>query len=170
MRYNVDIGDVSFEVMIEPGGIYLNGQSIEVSEEVIVGTNLHSFLIGRKPHRILANREETGRWDLQLRGRHYCAEVRDEHAYGMEKMAGEGLDGGTPQPVRAPMPGLIVTVEVSEGDLVESGQILVIAEAMKMENELIADMEAQVGTVHVIPGQVVEKDEVLMDLLSIKDG
>ena len=64
----------------------------------------------------------------------------------------------------------MVTVEVSAGDLVESGQSLVIVEAMKMENELIADLEAQVGTVHVIPGQVVEKDEVLMDLLSIKDG
>ena len=170
MRYNVDICDVNFEVVIEPGGIYLNGQSIEISEEVIVGTDLHSFLIGQESHQIFANRGEAGRWDLQLRGRHYCAEVRDEHAYGMEKMVGEGLDGGTPQPVRAPMPGLIVTVEVSAGDLVESGQSLVIVEAMKMENELIADLEAQVGTVHVIPGQVVEKDEVLMDLLSIKDG
>ena len=170
MRYNVDIGDTNFEVVIEPGEIHLDGQSIEVSEEMIVGTDLHSFLIGRESYRILANREESGRWNLQLRGRRYCVDVRDEHVQGIRKILGESSVGRTPQPVRAPMPGLIVTVEVSEGDLVQPGRSLVIVEAMKMENELIAEMEARVGAIHVISGQVVEKDEILVDLLPIKDG
>lgn len=170
MRYNVDISDTNFEVMIEPGEIHLDGQSIEVSEEVIVGTDLHSFLIGRESYRILANREEAGQWNLQLRGRRYCVDVRDEHAQGIRKILGGSSVGRTPQPVRAPMPGLIVTVEVSEGDLVESGRSLVIVEAMKMENEVIAEMEGRVGAIHVISGQVVEKDEILMDLLPMKDG
>jgi biotin carboxyl carrier protein len=61
------------------------------------------------------------------------------------------------------MPGLVVRVEVSEGDEVGPGQGLVIVEAMKMENELRADVAARVKAVHVKPGEAVEKDQVLID-------
>ncbi len=78
------------------------------------------------------------------------------------------MDRG-PQPVCAPMPGVIVSVAVEEGDLVESGRRLVIVEAMKMENDLTAEMEARIGHILVTAGQVVAKDEILMELLSV-DG
>ncbi len=169
MRYHVDIGDATFEVVIEPEGIFLDGQSIDVSDETIVGTDVHSFLIGRESYRILAQREGAGKWDLQLRGRHYRVGVLDEHAHRIREMTGGGSVGRGPQPVRAPMPGEIVKVVVKEGDLVEPGRGLVIMEAMKMENELTAEVGARVGAIHVIAGQVVAKDEILMDMLSVKD-
>ena len=168
MRYHVDIGDATFEVVIDPEGISLDGRSVDVSHEAIVGTDVHSFLIGRESHRILAQREGAGRWDLQLRGRHYRAGVLDEHAHRIREMIGRGSVGRGPQPVRAPMPGVILKIEVREGDLVESGRGLVIVEAMKMENELIAEVKARVGAIHVIAGQAVAKDEILMDMLSVK--
>jgi len=169
MRYHIDIGDDTFEVVIEPGGIHVDGQPVDVSEEVIAGTDLHWFLIGRESHRIIARRERAGRWDLQLRGRCHSAVVLDEHAHKIREMAGgDPVDRG-PQPVRAPMPGVIVSVAVEEGDLVESGRRLVIVEAMKMENDLTASMEARIGHIHVTAGQVVEKDEILMELLSVDD-
>ena len=62
------------------------------------------------------------------------------------------------------MPGLVVKVQVEEGDHVEVGRGLVIVEAMKMENELKAEAAGVVARIHVEPGQAVEKDQILVDL------
>jgi biotin carboxyl carrier protein len=61
------------------------------------------------------------------------------------------------------MPGLVVKVEVEEGDPVRKGQGLVIVEAMKMENELRSGGEALVRNVLIAPGETVEKDQVLIE-------
>jgi pyruvate carboxylase subunit B len=64
------------------------------------------------------------------------------------------------------MPGLVVRVEVAEGQAVEAGAGLVVVEAMKMENELRATRAGMVKTVHVAVGQAVEKGAALVTLAS----
>jgi pyruvate carboxylase subunit B len=59
---------------------------------------------------------------------------------------------------------MVVRVEVEEGDVVRAGQGVVIVEAMKMENELVAETEGIVTRVHVSEGEAVEKDQLLVDL------
>ena len=66
--------------------------------------------------------------------------------------------------VKPPMPGKIVTVAVNEGDEVKAGQVLVILEAMKMQNEIAAPSAGTVKKVHVKPGQNVEGKDVLIEL------
>jgi biotin carboxyl carrier protein len=68
-----------------------------------------------------------------------------------------------PRPVRAPMPGLIVRVEVEPGQEVRAGQPIVIMEAMKMENELRAEAAGLVARVLVAAGQPVEKGAILVE-------
>jgi pyruvate carboxylase subunit B len=62
------------------------------------------------------------------------------------------------------MPGMIVRVNVSEGDAVQAGQGLVVMEAMKMENELRATASGTVKRVHVAPGTAVEKGALLLEM------
>ncbi|HSJ07617.1 MAG TPA: acetyl-CoA carboxylase biotin carboxyl carrier protein subunit, partial [Longimicrobiales bacterium] len=78
-------------------------------------------------------------------------------------MTGRSAASTGPKPVRAPMPGLIVRVEVAEGDHLQPGQGVVVMEAMKMENELRADGEGVVARVLVTPGQAVEKGAILVE-------
>ncbi len=66
--------------------------------------------------------------------------------------------------VKAPMPGLVVRVEVSEGQVVEVGEGLVVVEAMKMENELRASSRGVVEHIHVSAGQRVEKGAPLVTI------
>lgn len=64
--------------------------------------------------------------------------------------------------VHAPMPALVVRVEVTVGDEVQAGQGLVVLEAMKMENELKAHHAGKVKEIRVHKGKTVEKGELLL--------
>jgi propionyl-CoA carboxylase alpha chain len=66
--------------------------------------------------------------------------------------------------VNAPMPGLLVSVSVVEGDEVKAGDELAVLEAMKMENTLRAERNGVVAKVHFKAGESVEVDEVIMEL------
>lgn len=66
--------------------------------------------------------------------------------------------------VNAPMPGNILRVDVKEGDKVKAGQILIILEAMKMENEIVAPKDATVVQVATSKGAVVETGTPLIVL------
>ena len=63
------------------------------------------------------------------------------------------------------MPGLVLKVEVEKGERVRAGDGLLVVEAMKMENLLTATVGGHIGTVHVVAGQTVEKNEILIDML-----
>jgi biotin carboxyl carrier protein len=73
-------------------------------------------------------------------------------------------EGTTSQSVTAPMPGTVLQVRVSEGDAVEAGQVLVVLEAMKMENTVPAPGAGVVAHVLVKPGQQVQRTETLVEL------
>lgn len=72
--------------------------------------------------------------------------------------AGEGF------PVTCPMPGTIVDIKVRAGDSVTKGQLLAVFEAMKMENEIMADRDGVVAAVYVNKGDSVESGKVLLTL------
>ncbi len=67
--------------------------------------------------------------------------------------------------VVAPMPSLVVRIAVTEGQVVELGQALLVLEAMKMENELKANRSGTVKKIHVECGKAVEKGEVLISIV-----
>lgn len=66
--------------------------------------------------------------------------------------------------VRAPMPALVVEIEVEVGELIETGRGLLKLEAMKMENEIKAHQSGKVKQIHVAKGDTVEKGELLIVL------
>ncbi len=68
------------------------------------------------------------------------------------------------EPVNSPMPGNILRVEVKQGDQIKSGQLLVVLEAMKMENEILAPKDGTVAQVIVSKGSVVETGSPLIVL------
>ncbi|MGD9101256.1 MAG: biotin/lipoyl-binding protein [Anaerolineae bacterium] len=66
--------------------------------------------------------------------------------------------------IRAIMPGAIVRVLATEGDEVAEGDVVLVLEAMKMENELNAPISGVVKAIHVQPGQTVEMNDVLAEI------
>ena len=70
--------------------------------------------------------------------------------------------GGTV--ITCPMPGTIIDIKVAAGDAVAEGQILVVFEAMKMENEIVAPCAGTVASINVNKGDSVDSGSVLMSL------
>ena len=64
----------------------------------------------------------------------------------------------------APMPGKILGVKASAGQAVKKGQVIVILEAMKMENEIVAPQDGTVASVNVNKGDTVNSGDVLVSM------
>ncbi len=167
MRYFVTMGERTLEVELGGEGVRVDGRPVTVDLMEMDGTEVRSLLLDGRSHRILASRKARGSWSMHLSGRHITARVVDERTRSIEAMTGprEGVLG--PRALKAPMPGMVVKVDVVEGDEVKEGQGLVIVEAMKMENELKCAGDARVRAVLVEPGQAVEKDQVLVEFDSL---
>jgi biotin carboxyl carrier protein len=68
------------------------------------------------------------------------------------------------QSIKAPMPGTVIALRVADGDQVEAGQVLVVLEAMKMENTVPAPAAGRVAKVMVEAGRQVQRGDTLVEL------
>ncbi len=164
MMYHVTLGGRTWVVELGGDGVSVDGKTVDVDFARIEGSPVRSLMVDGTSHRLAARRVGKESWDLHLGGRRVSADVVDERTRVIREMTGAGGGPRGPRPIVAPMPGLVVRVEVSEGDVVQEGQGMVIVEAMKMENELRAGAAGVVTRVHVTEGQVVEKDQLLVSL------
>ena len=73
--------------------------------------------------------------------------------------------GGSAAAIKAPMPGNINAVKVSGGQSVKKGEVLIILEAMKMENEIVAPKDGKIGQIYVQKGATVETGTPLIEVL-----
>lgn len=62
----------------------------------------------------------------------------------------------------SPIQGSICCVQVAEGDVVNSGQVLLILEALKMENEIVAPINGTIASIHVKKGDIVNRNDILI--------
>lgn len=167
MIYHVTIADRTFVVELGPDGVTIDGTHVQVDLAHVDGTSVSNLLLDQTSHRIVSRGSGGGRWAIHSRGRRFEAEVLDERSRAIREMTGSGAGPAGPRPVKAPMPGLIVRLEVEVGDVVEAGQGIVIVEAMKMENELRAAGSGRVEAIHVDEGDTVEKAQLLVDFAPI---
>lgn len=170
MKYYVRIGPHTLDVEVEGGRVIVGGEVFEAHLAGVPATPLYHLLLGGQSWTVAAQPlEQVGRWALGVVGERVEVEVVDERTRQIETLTGVHSAAGAAGAagvVRAPMPGLVVRVDVSEGQRVAAGAALVVVEAMKMENELRAPRVGVVKTVHVEPGQPVEKGAPLVTLAS----
>lgn len=152
------------EVEIDAEGVRVDEERMQVLGPEAVSPNLYSFIVDGASDTVLA--EWGGSvWNLQLRGRCHQGEVVDDRMKVMRGMSSADAAVNGPVPFRAPMARRVMKVEVEEGELVKAGRRLLVVELMKMENSPTAPVGGRVGTIHVVAGQTVEKDEILMKMV-----
>ncbi len=133
------------------------------------GNPVRGVRLGQRSLTLLARRVGKGHWQIEVEGRRYEAQVNDRgQEAALQALVARGATAGI-APLRAPMPGLVVRVEVEVGQVVEPGDGVVIVEAMKMENELRAPARARVTGLPVEAGMAVEKDAVLVEFGPVEE-
>jgi biotin carboxyl carrier protein len=105
--------------------------------------------------------EDNGNWKATIEGRTYTVEMPAASAVppSRRRSGGKRKKSGT---VTTTIPGKVVTVEVTEGDVVEEGDVILILEAMKMQNEVLAPVSGTVINVNCGDGENVQANSTLV--------
>jgi biotin carboxyl carrier protein len=170
MKYVVDLNGRRQEIELAGGNAELDGESVPAHLEDIEGTPVRLVTIGREVHRVVARRGASrGSYTLWVDGYRFEGEALDERTRTIRDITAASSKSSGPAPVNAPMPGLVVRVNVAVGDKVQAGQGVIVMEAMKMENELRASAAGVVKAIHAEVGKAVEKGTVLVELEELHD-
>ena len=166
MRYVVQLNEDRKSVSIESDGILYETEPAGHAElSDIEGSPVRMVKIGTNVYRVVVQRRQgRGRYTLWVDGYRFETEALDERTRAIRDLSAASAGPTGPAPILAPMPGLIVRVNVSVGDKVEAGQGIVVMEAMKMENELRATAAGVVKSIEVAAGTAVEKGTLLVAL------
>ena len=101
---------------------------------------------------------------VEVEGEIFEIEIKNSLDQMLEKMGFGGGAGKRIADIKAPMPGLVLKLFITEGQEVKDGEPVLILEAMKMENSIMITGDAKIKKIHVKSGQVVEKGQVLVEL------
>lgn len=159
----IDGKDYSVEIVDEKH-VRVNGKLLEVDFVPVGGQPVYSMIIDGKSHEAYVYPDEKN-WQVLLLGRQYQAEVQDEREKRLRAAAGGDVAAGGEFKLKSPMPGLVVAVPVSEGQEVEKGQVVLVLESMKMQNELKSPKAGVIQRIRVKPGESVEQKQTLLSVV-----
>lgn len=163
MKYEVLVGDETY--IIELGDeheVIVNDEVIDMDFTRIGDYGLHSMIIEQNSFEALVEQVDSANWQVFMEGKLYEVQVYEESIRRLQKRTGLGADEDGEFSVRAPMPGLVLSIAVSEGQEIAAGDTVVILESMKMENELKAPRGGVIDRIEIEAGQSVEQNQVLV--------
>jgi biotin carboxyl carrier protein len=164
MKYITTVEDKQFLVeIIDDKHVSVDGKIYGVDFESVSGQPVYSLIVDGKSHESYVQRSDDN-WQVLLRGRLYPVIVEDEREKRLRAAAGGGVAESGEFHLKAPMPGLVVAVPIEEGQAVKKGQVLIILESMKMQNELKSPRDGIVSRVKVKAGESVEQKQPLLSV------
>ena len=169
MRYTVMVGERAVQVEVSGDTVRLNGELVHATLSGIPQTPLRNLVLNGHA-RTFAMLRSDGGWSVQVGGRAWSVGVVDERTQQLRELTGQRPGHAAGGLIRAPMPGLVVRVEVEPGQRLDEGAGVVVLEAMKMENEIATPGPGVVKAVHVKEGQAVEKGAPLVEVVEQAEG
>ncbi len=164
MRYSAVVDEREFLVeILDDRHVSVDGVVYEIDFESVSGQPVYSLLVdGRSFEGHVYPGEDL--WNVLMHGTLYSIRVEDEREKRLRAAAGSRVAEQAEFHLKAPMPGLVVAIPVADGQRVEKGEVLVILESMKMQNELRAPRAGQVGRIKVGQGDNVEQNQTLLSV------
>jgi len=165
MKYVSTVNGTEYQIeILDERHIIVNGRQLTVDFNSVSGQPVYSLLVdGKSLEGFVYPGEEE--WEVLLMGRQYPVMVEDEREKRLRATAGGSVSEAGEYRLKAPMPGMVVSIPVEEGQVIEQGQVILILESMKMQNELKAPRAGTIGRVRVKPGESVEQRQTLLSVL-----
>ena len=165
--WNVALQGASMDVVIDADHdgsnvTFADGTSMRVSGDWTPGDQLAKMMVYGAPL-ILKVGKISGGFRIRTRGADMKVHVRTERQADLARLMPEKIAPDTSKLLLCPMPGLVVKLNVEEGEVVEEGQALCTIEAMKMENILKAEKKGTVSKINASAGDSLAVDEIIME-------
>jgi len=156
--------DFVTQISADKGGstVTVAGEAYRVESTWVPGQSL-AVLEVNGVSLVLKVEKRTSGYRIRTRGADLRVFVRTPRQAELSQYMLEKVAPDTSKLLLCPMPGLIVSMNVSEGDEVQEGQSLCVVEAMKMENILRAERKAVVSKIHAAPGDSLAVDEIIIE-------
>jgi propionyl-CoA carboxylase alpha chain len=158
----VDIGGAVMRVDEAETGVTLDGQAVALATDWQPGDLFAHAEVDGETICVAVERLAEG---YRLTGRGRAAEVKVRSLLAQELMqhVPEVVDDGSDMALICPMPGVVMSVAVAEGDVVKAGQPLAVVEAMKMENILRAEKDVTIAKVLCAEGDKLAVDDIMIE-------
>jgi biotin carboxyl carrier protein len=164
MKYVSTVNGIEYLIeIVDERHIIVNGRKLTVDFNSVSGQPVYSLLVDGKSFEGFVYPGES-EWEVLIMGRQFPVVVEDEREKRLRAAAGGSVSDAGEYHLRAPMPGMVVSIPVEEGQGIEKGDVLLILESMKMQNELKAPRAGTVGRIRVKLGESVEQRQTLLSV------
>jgi biotin carboxyl carrier protein len=160
---NVNGKEFSVEIL-DDHHVKVDDKIFDVDYVSIANQPVFSLLISGKSYEAYVYSGEED-YQVLLQGRSYSVNVEDERERRLRAAGGGTVSESAEFHLKSPMPGMIVSLPIAEGQPVVKGQVLVILESMKMQNELKSPRDGTLARVKVKPGDSVEQRQPLLSVI-----
>ena len=162
-EWSITLAGSTFAVDVSEDDVTVDGQSIDLAMEYTPGDRI---VMAEVADEQIALKIEPTRTGLRIttRGAIHKVEILPAHVAPLARHMIEKIPPDLSRFLICPMPGLLVALNVKDGDKVEAGQPLAVVEAMKMENILRAEKTATVKKVNAAAGESLAVDAIILEL------
>ncbi len=164
MKYIADINGTEYVIEINSDTqVVINGKPHDINFQALSQHTSYSLLMDGKSYETNIY-QDNGNWEVCLRGRRFNIRVEDERERRLRMAAGYTSVPKGKFSLQSPMPGLVIDIPVNVGDEVKAGQVLLILESMKMQNELTAPRDGKIARIQAKVNDNVERKQTLLIL------
>jgi biotin carboxyl carrier protein len=165
MKYVTTINGREYMVeILDEHHLTVDGAAYEIDFESVSDQPVYSLIVNGQSFDAHVYPDEEV-WQVLFQGNNYTAQVEDEREKRLRAALGGAASEQEEFHLKAPMPGMVVAVPVQAGQAVSKGDVLLILESMKMQNELRSPRDGNVERVRVDVGDRVEKKDTLLSVV-----
>lgn len=157
--------NVSFDNKEYSKGL-LNGERFELDTIKVKDNSLHVIKNNRSYNiEVIKADYNEKNFVVLINGNKYHLTIKDKYDELLKSLGFDSFIGNKVKELKAPMPGLVLDIVVSEGSTVKKGDSLLVLEAMKMENNIKSPADGVVKKINIKKGVAVEKNQVLINFV-----
>jgi biotin carboxyl carrier protein len=158
--------DTPFEVLVNDKKVDVLANQANILDIVSNADGTFHILRNQKKYlvEVLSFDKYNKTMQLKINGNIYIVNIQDKYDQLVSKLGLNKTASIKINEIKAQMPGLVLEIDVKEGDTIQKGDKVLILEAMKMENVIKALGEGVVKKIHVKKGQSIEKGQLLIEL------
>ncbi|REJ80599.1 MAG: acetyl-CoA carboxylase biotin carboxyl carrier protein subunit [Bacteroidetes bacterium] len=161
--YKVKVNNQNFEVEVEAAGKKVNGEDFNPDILEYKEGKFHVLHKGRSFNaEIISSDLQAKTFVIRVNNNVYELSVKDKYDLLLKEMGIDVNAGKKVNDIKAPMPGLVLSVMVEDGQQIAKGDALLVLEAMKMENVLKSPSDGIIKKIQVSKGDKVEKNQVMI--------